>query len=53
MERTMNLRTRIAAIVLVGGSLGLAATAQAHHSIANFWDGTKDISVSGVIREVS
>lgn len=48
----MNLRIRIAAIGLVGGSLLLAAAAQAHHSIANFWDGTKNISVSGVIKDV-
>lgn len=48
----MRLRTGIAAFVLVAGALLWAAPARAHHSIANFWDGSKDISVSGVIKAV-
>lgn len=52
MERTMTRRSGIAAIVLVAGGFLLAAPARAHHSIANFWDASKDISVSGVIKEV-
>src|SRR5688500_18558107 len=52
MESTMRLRTGIAAFVLVAGALLWAAPARAHHSIANFWDGSKDISVSGVIKAV-
>jgi len=48
----MRLRTGIAACVLVAGALLCAAPARAHHSIANFWDGSKDISVSGVIKGV-
>ena len=47
----MTLRTGIATVVIATGFL-LAAPARAHHSIANFWDGSKDISVSGVIKAV-
>ena len=48
----MTLRTGFGALVLVTAGLVLAAPARAHHSIANFWDGSKDITVSGVIKEV-
>jgi len=48
----MKFGTRVAAVGLVGGCLLSAASVQAHHSIANFWDGSKHITVSGVIKEV-
>jgi hypothetical protein len=48
----MRFRTRVAVIALVGSSLLAATSVQAHHSIANFWDGTKHITVSGVVKEV-
>ena len=48
----MRFRTGVAAALFLAGSLVLVSSARAHHSIANFWDGNKDISVSGVIKEV-
>lgn len=48
----MTFRTRIAVVVLVGGSFLSAASVQAHHSIANFWDANTHITVSGVVKEV-
>jgi hypothetical protein len=52
METTMRCRTRIAVVLLVGGSFVLSISVQAHHSIANFWDASKHISVTGVVKEV-
>jgi uncharacterized protein DUF6152 len=48
----MKPRTQITAVMLAAGTLLLAASAQAHHSIANFWDQSKNISVSGIVKEV-
>ena len=48
----MRFRTRIAVIVVVGGSLLLPISVQAHHSIANFWDGSKRITITGVVTQV-
>jgi hypothetical protein len=51
MEITMKFRTGLAVALLAGGCLLSAASVQAHHSIANFWDQTKHITVAGVIKE--
>lgn len=48
----MKFRTRIAVVILVGAGLLSASAAQAHHSIANFWDGSKRISITGVVKVV-
>lgn len=48
----MKFRIRITSAVLAAGLLLPAFTAQAHHSIANFWDATETISVAGVITSV-
>jgi hypothetical protein len=48
----MTLRNRIAAAVIAGSCLLAATAAQAHHSIANFWDGSKRISISGTVTAV-
>lgn len=48
----MNFRIRIAVVALVGAGLLAASSAQAHHSIANFWDGSKNISITGVVKQV-
>ena len=48
----MTIRSRIAVAVLAAGVLLPAMAVQAHHSIANFWDATKTISVTGVITSV-
>ena len=48
----MRLRTRVAVVVLVGACLLTAGAVQAHHSIANFWDGSKRISITGVVTAV-
>jgi hypothetical protein len=52
METTMRLRTRVAVVVLVGCALLVPISARAHHSIANFWDGSKRISITGVVTTV-
>jgi hypothetical protein len=51
MKTLMTLRTRIAVLVLLGSALA-ASSAHAHHSIANFWDGSKRISISGTVTAV-
>lgn len=48
----MTVRSRIAIAVLAAGVLLPAMAVQAHHSIANFWDATKTISVTGVVTSV-
>ena len=45
----MTVRSRAAIAVLAAGVLLQASAVLAHHSIANFWDATKTISVTGVI----
>jgi hypothetical protein len=46
------MRTRVA-ITAAAAAVALTATVgQAHHSIANFWDATKTISVTGVVKTV-
>jgi hypothetical protein len=52
METRMRFRIRPAVVVLAAASLLLSASAQAHHSIANFWDGSKNISITGVVKAV-
>jgi hypothetical protein len=55
VETTMRLGIRIAVVavaVLVGGSFLSPASVQAHHSIANFWDANKDITITGMVKEV-
>jgi hypothetical protein len=48
----MTIRTRVA-IAAAAAAVALTATVgQAHHSIANFWDATKTISVTGVVKTV-
>ena len=48
----MTFRTRLAVVALIGGCLWLSTAAHAHHSIANFWDGSKRISITGVVKTV-
>ena len=48
----MRFRTRIAVAVLVGAAFLTTGAVQAHHSIANFWDANKTISVTGMIKTV-
>ena len=48
----MNCRTHLVVALFASAAVLSATSVQAHHSIANFWDGTKDIAVSGVIKEV-
>jgi hypothetical protein len=52
METTMNLRTRIAVTVVAVTCVLTATAVQAHHSIANFWDGSKRISITGTVTAV-
>jgi hypothetical protein len=52
METLMTFRTRLAVVALAGGCLLLSSAAQAHHSIANFWDGSKRISITGTVTAV-
>lgn len=48
----MTIKPRVAVAVVAAG-VALSATAGlAHHSIANFWDATKTISVTGTITSV-
>jgi hypothetical protein len=47
----MKISTRVAVAVVASG-VALSAPALAHHSIANFWDATKTISVTGTITTV-
>jgi len=48
----MNPRTRIAVTVVAVTCVLTAAAVQAHHSIANFWDGSKRISITGTVTAV-
>ena len=48
----MRFGIRPAVLVLAAASLLLSASAQAHHSIANFWDGSKNITITGVVKTV-
>ena len=48
----MRLRFRIAVVVLVGCSLLSPISVKAHHSIANFWDANKDITITGLVTVV-
>ena len=48
----MKFQTRLAVVILAGVSLLLPIPVQAHHSIANFWDGSKHISIKGVVKLV-
>ncbi len=47
----MRPRTRLAAVLLAGAFLSTTSV-EAHHSIANFWDATKTISVKGLVKTV-
>ena len=48
----MTIRTRVAIAAAAAAVALFAAVGQAHHSIANFWDATKTISVTGVVKTV-
>jgi Family of unknown function (DUF6152) len=52
MEMIMKFRNRISVALLVGAAMLTTTAVQAHHSIANFWDTNKEISVSGVVKTV-
>ena len=47
----MKVRTRLAVALFAGAAVLSSVPARAHHSIANFWDATKHITVSGVITQ--
>ena len=48
----MIVRNRLAVAVLAATCVLVAGTVQAHHSIANFWDGSKRISITGTVTAV-
>lgn len=48
----MTFRARVAMISLASGILLPGLSLHAHHSIANFWDASKTISVTGTVTSV-
>ena len=48
----MTIRTRAAIAAVVAGIALSVVAGRAHHSIANFWDATKTISVTGMVTSV-